>query len=69
MAEPERANNDCKVFISYRRSDAAGHARALDRELCRRFDAGFAFLDRAGIEVGGDFPERLSKAVETWRSW
>ncbi|MET0852237.1 MAG: TIR domain-containing protein [Candidatus Rokuibacteriota bacterium] len=51
--------------MSYRRSDAAGHARALHRELSRRFDAGFAFLDRAGIEVGDEFPERLRAAVES----
>ena len=64
MTERESASNDFKVFISYRRSDAAGHARALHRELCRRFDIDFAFLDRAGIEVGDDFPERLRTAVD-----
>ncbi len=65
MSDPNRARGDVKVFVSYRRSDAAGHARALHRELSRRFDAGFAFLDRAGIEVGDEFPERLRAAVES----
>jgi hypothetical protein len=64
MAELETAGSDFKVFISYRRSDAAGYTRALHRELCRRFDARFAFLDRAGIEVGDDFPQHLRTAVE-----
>ncbi len=58
------ASGPYKVFISYRRSDAAGHSRELHRELSRRFDENFAFFDRAGIDVGDDFPERLKNAVE-----
>lgn len=53
----------CDIFISYRRSDAAGHARALHRDLCRRFDRERIFFDRDTIESGEDFPDRLRDGV------
>jgi WD40 repeat protein len=56
--------DECRIFISYRRSDAAGHARALHRDLCRRFDRGLIFFDRSSIESGDVFPERLHGAIE-----
>jgi hypothetical protein len=43
--------DDCQVFLSYRRSDAAGHARALHRDLIRRFDPGQVFFDRKAAIV------------------
>ena len=55
------------IFISYRRSDAAGHARALNRDLCRRFEKDLIFFDRQSIESGDVFPEELSKAVAECR--
>jgi hypothetical protein len=55
--------NGCAIFISYRRSDAAGHAWALYRELCRRFDSGQIFFDRDSIEAGEIFPDRLRAGV------
>lgn len=55
------------LFISYRRSDAAGHARALYRDLCRRFDKQGIFFDRASIEAGAVFPERLREGVDACR--
>jgi hypothetical protein len=58
---------DCDLFISYRRSDAAGHARALYRDLCRRFDKQRIFFDRESIEAGAVFPERLRDGVDGCR--
>jgi tetratricopeptide (TPR) repeat protein len=51
------------VFISYRRSDAGGHARALYRDLARRFDEDRLFFDRSSIESGDVFPDKLRGAV------
>jgi hypothetical protein len=58
-------NTGFDVFISYRRSDTAGHARALYRDLCRRFEKDRIFFDRESLEAGMVFPERLRKAVES----
>ena len=52
-----------EIFISYRRSDAAGHARALHRDLRRRFRDENIFFDRSSIESGDIFPDRLEKGV------
>ncbi|HKY23400.1 MAG TPA: toll/interleukin-1 receptor domain-containing protein, partial [Vicinamibacterales bacterium] len=60
-------NTNYDLFISYRRSDSAGHARALYRDLCRRFDKQSIFFDRESIEAGTIFPERLREAVESCR--
>ena len=55
------------IFISYRRSDAAGYAFALHRDLCRRFASGAIFFDRQSIESGDTFRERLRDAVTECR--
>ncbi len=52
-----------QIFISYRRSDSAGHARALYGELKRRLGGEILFFDRETIESGDDFPERLRAAA------
>jgi hypothetical protein len=52
------------IFISYRRSDAAGHARALHEYLSGRFGDEQIFFDRDKIEGGDHFPERLRQGVE-----
>jgi tetratricopeptide (TPR) repeat protein len=52
------------IFISYRRTDAGGHARHLDYRLRARFGDGAIFFDRATIAGGEDFPERLQGGVE-----
>ncbi|WP_300335205.1 toll/interleukin-1 receptor domain-containing protein [Accumulibacter sp.] len=62
MAEPPT-----DLFISYRRSDAAGHARALYRDLCRCFEKQRIFFDRESIDAGSVFPERLRQGVEACR--
>ena len=60
-------NSACELFISYRRSDAAGHARALYRDLCRRFEKQRIFFDRESIEAGTVFPDRLRDGVGACR--
>src|SRR5262245_17105986 len=52
-----------EIFISYRCSDAAGHARALHRDLTRRFDEDHLFFDRSSLEGGDLFPEFLKRSV------
>lgn len=51
------------IFISYRRTDAAGHARALHRDLCLSFPPERIFFDRESIESGEKFHERIRAAV------
>jgi hypothetical protein len=51
-----------KVFISYRRDDAAGYARLFFDRLSARFP-GRVFMDVSGIEIGADFVETLDRAV------
>lgn len=55
------------IFISYRRIDTAGHARALYRDLCRRFDKRRIFFDRESIEAGAVFPDRLREGIKSCR--
>jgi tetratricopeptide (TPR) repeat protein len=52
------------VFISYRRSDAAGHARHLHEHLAGRFGDHQIFFDRSAIEGGDVFPDTLRQGVE-----
>jgi hypothetical protein len=53
----------CGIFLIHRRSEAAGHARAPHLDLCRRFDRERVFFDRATIESGDDFPDRLRDGI------
>lgn len=46
------------IFVSYRRDDAGGHARALYTHLNQRFPER-VFLDWEGIEAGEDFVAKL----------
>ena len=52
-----------KVFISYRREDAAGYARAIYEELTERFTADRIFMDVDAIEPGLPFDEVIRSAV------
>ncbi|MFP5317518.1 MAG: toll/interleukin-1 receptor domain-containing protein [Acidimicrobiia bacterium] len=54
---------DVKVFISYRRDDADGHAGRLRDWLVRRFGEQQVFLDVAGIDPGEDFADKLAANV------
>lgn len=56
-----------RVFISYRRQDSAGHARALYDRLAQRFP-GQVFMDVAGsIAPGADFVDAIEKAIGSCR--
>lgn len=52
-----------KVFISYRRDDAAGYARAIYEELTERFPPERVFMDVDAIEPGLPFDEVIRNAV------
>jgi hypothetical protein len=52
------------VFISYRRSDAGGHAGRLFDRLIQWFDRDAIFYDLDSIDSGDVFPERLETAVK-----
>lgn len=51
------------VFISYRRDDAAGYARAIHDELTERFPPERVFMDVDAIEPGLPFDEVIRNAV------
>jgi tetratricopeptide (TPR) repeat protein len=56
-------NRAASVFISYRRTDAAGHAGRLHDRLKSWFDSKEVFYDVDTIESGDNFPERIRVAV------
>jgi hypothetical protein len=54
----------CKIFLSYRRDDTAGFARALFRELRESFPAESLFMDvGGGIAAGQDFVRVIEQQV------
>jgi hypothetical protein len=52
-----------QIFLSYRRDDAAGHARAIGGELARRFGDDRVFIDVDDIAAGQGFAEVIERAV------
>jgi hypothetical protein len=52
-----------KVFISYRRDDAAGFAHAIHDRLVENLPKEQVFMDVVGIEPGADFIEKLESTV------
>ena len=53
-----------RVFISYRRDDAAGEAGRLADHLQKRFGADRVFLDIETIEPGTDFVQVLQRSLK-----
>lgn len=51
----DSSGQNSKIFISYRRDDARGHAVHLHSALTRHFGADRIFMDTSGIEGGQDF--------------
>ncbi|MEO5734882.1 MAG: toll/interleukin-1 receptor domain-containing protein [Rubrivivax sp.] len=51
------------IFISYRREDTAGYARAIGDELGRAFGAERVFIDVDDIEAGEPFSDVIERAV------
>ena len=52
-----------RIFISYRRDDAAGYARAVNDELVRRFGADRVFIDVDDIHAGQPFSDVIQRSV------
>jgi hypothetical protein len=52
-----------QIFISYRRDDSAGYARALCDDLARRFGAASVFMDVDDIAAGQAFGDVIQRAV------
>jgi TIR domain len=52
-----------QVFISYRRDDAAGYARAVNDELTRCFGADRVFIDVDDIDAGQPFSDVIQRSV------
>jgi hypothetical protein len=52
-----------RIFLSYRRDDASGHAGRLYDSLAARFGAENVFMDVDTIELGVDFAEVIAEAV------
>lgn len=51
------------IFISYRRDDAAGYARAVGDELARHFGADRVFMDVDDIGAGQAFDDAIERAL------
>ena len=51
------------IFISYRRSDSAGHTGRLADDLSKQLDGQALFRDIEAIEAGVDFVQALERAV------
>jgi hypothetical protein len=56
-----------EIFISYRRSDAGGHARYLFHALREAFEPQRIFFDLNSLEAGEDFPAEIDAAVRECR--
>ena len=62
MTAPEQPAN--RIFISYRRDDAAYPAGWLFDRLIDRFGAGQVFKDVDSIELGDNFADKIQDAVK-----
>lgn len=63
QAQGEQAMDGVRIFISYRRDDSAGYARAIGDELARRWGASSVFMDVDDIGAGQRFAEVIEQAV------
>ena len=52
-----------RIFVSYRRSDAAAHAGRLTDHVEARFGTGSVFLDVEAIGPGVDFARAIDEAI------
>ncbi|MFP5318102.1 MAG: toll/interleukin-1 receptor domain-containing protein [Acidimicrobiia bacterium] len=52
------------IFVSYRRDDARGQARALSDALMARFGPERVFRDVEALAPGVDFPEAIASAID-----
>ena len=64
MADSTDAQSRAKgVFISYRRGETSGQARALHDRLSQRFGAERVFMDVDSIAPGADFVQKIEEAI------
>ena len=54
-----------RIFISYRRSDAGGHAFRVFERLRSQFGEQYVFFDQDTIEPGDHFPNHIDKAIRS----
>ena len=54
-----------RIFVSYRRSDAGGHAVRVFERLRARFGEHYVFFDQDAIEPGDHFPVHIDKAIRS----
>ena len=59
-----RAMGNGRIFISYRRDNSAGYARAIHERLISRFAKDRVFMDVDSIEPGLPFDQVIKQAVE-----
>src|SRR4051794_2677355 len=57
------ASPELRVFLNYRRDDAAGHAGRLYDSLAERFGKERVFMDVDAIDPGADYGDVIDKAV------
>jgi predicted ATPase len=60
-----QANGPLRIFISYRRQDAAPYAGRLYDDLTERFGEDQVFMDVEAIEVGADFERVIVERIES----
>src|SRR6185436_20176921 len=53
------------IFLSYRRSDAAGYVGRLAETLVKEFGTDRIFRDVASLPAGTDFANAISKAIDS----
>ena len=58
-----RRSSPPRVFVSYRREDASGHAGRLYDALAEKFGDENVFMDVDTIQVGADFTQAITSAV------
>lgn len=63
VARPRRAMTAPHFFLSYRRDDSAGHARAVCDALNHRLGADRVFMDVDDIVAGQSFEQAIERAV------
>ena len=54
-----------RIFISYRRSDAGGHAVRVFERLREQFGEQHVFFDQDSIEPGDHFPDHIQNAIRS----
>ena len=61
--DPQSPDSPLRVFLSYRRDDASGHAGRLYDLLAARYGANRVFMDIDAIPLGSEFGETINRAV------